>query len=169
MLNIVHFIKAKNCISPTVTTDCIMCKSEKMWKQYITLCAHVEQDDFAESTVFYLCIAWSYMIFYYLFVYFSQRKNYLLVGTANGILTVYEDSVLKVNIKYKIKDPVFFVCIFFPFLIAVILSSSCFSPSAGEWTASQNCQRRKRQHSCSVPEPVGTSTGQQVRVGWLRD
>uniref|UniRef100_A0A7N6AQ39 non-specific serine/threonine protein kinase n=1 Tax=Anabas testudineus TaxID=64144 RepID=A0A7N6AQ39_ANATE len=26
-----------------------------------------------------------------------QRKNYLLVGTANGILTVYEDSVLKEN------------------------------------------------------------------------
>uniref|UniRef100_A0A7N6BLX8 non-specific serine/threonine protein kinase n=1 Tax=Anabas testudineus TaxID=64144 RepID=A0A7N6BLX8_ANATE len=27
----------------------------------------------------------------------TQRKNYLLVGTANGILTVYEDSVLKEN------------------------------------------------------------------------
>ena len=37
-------------------------------------------------------------LFFYFF--FSQRKNYLLVGTANGFLTVYEDSVLKVHFRY---------------------------------------------------------------------
>lgn len=34
----------------------------------------------------------------YYFFFFSQRKNYLLVGTADGMVTVYEDSVLKVGL-----------------------------------------------------------------------
>ncbi|KAF7643414.1 hypothetical protein LDENG_00240100, partial [Lucifuga dentata] len=34
-------------------------------------------------------------LFFHVHPHHSQRKNYLLVGTANGILTVYEDSVLK--------------------------------------------------------------------------
>lgn len=59
---------------------------------------HWKSDNYDESST---CLKKSFDLFFLLL--FSQRKNYLLVGTADGILTVYEDSVLKVNIRYQMK------------------------------------------------------------------
>lgn len=62
-------------------------------------------------------------------VSFSQRKNYLLVGTADGVLTIYEDSVLKVIIKYEMSDPLFLCC------IHGVHSLLFVTHPAGKWTA----------------------------------
>lgn len=59
---------------------------------------------YAQTMAMIACFSSQDVSLYGQSMFFSQRKNYLLVGTADGMLTVYEDSVLKVSVRQKVSE-----------------------------------------------------------------
>lgn len=57
------------------------------------------------------------------FFHFSKQSNFLLVGTADGNLVIFEDNTIKVNIEYILHKSVFLKTWFYVLLPYVIIRS----------------------------------------------
>ena len=57
------------------------------------------------------------------FFRFSKQSNFLLVGTADGNLVIFEDNTIKVNVEYILHKSVFLKTWFYVLLPYVIIRS----------------------------------------------
>ena len=56
------------------------------------------------------------------FFSFSKQKNFLLVGTADGNLAIFEDKTVKVNIEHILHQNLIVLCLFITSLLLIINS-----------------------------------------------